>query len=215
LGDPRPLRDRFLEYGRKMPMMHQLDLPGLGRSETRLAGLSAPVLTGAAGSTSQMTALLRYPDVPSEVLCARAKELGHAAELQVDSVMARLGVNYAAFAEHAPYDRVIWFQEKCLRLQIKGRNRDTFGDYVFDVRKGYQRGPSGTKPYVRGEFDILALVALPENVVKFTAEWADRHVIRAREIPGLRARPGESLMAAFRAFGVTFDMDAAPGQELG
>jgi hypothetical protein len=196
-------------------MMHQLDLPGLGRSETRLAGLGAPALTGANGGVSQMTALLRYPDVPSEVLCARAKELGHAAELQVDSVIARLGVKSASFGEHSPFDRVLWIDTFCFRLQIKGRNRDDRGDYEFDIRKGYQRGPSGTKPYARGEFDILALVALPENVVKFTAEWADRHVIRAREIPGLRARPGESLMAAFRAFGVTIDFDAASGPEIG
>ena len=197
-------------------MMHQLDLPGLGRSETRLAGLSAPELTGAAGSTSQMTALLRYPDVPSEVLCARAKELGHAAELQVDSVMARLGVKSASFGEHSPFDRVLWIGTFCFRLQIKGRNRsDERGDYRFDIRKGYQRGPTGTKAYEPGDFDLLALVALPENVVKFTARWSEHHVIRRSEIAGLRARPGESLMAAFRAFGVTFDTDAAPGPEIG
>jgi len=81
----------------EMPMTHQLEFPGFVRREPVLGGLRAPLMTGAAARVSQATALLRYPDVTAEVLCARAKELGQAAELQVDSTTARLGIKSAAF----------------------------------------------------------------------------------------------------------------------
>lgn len=193
-------------------MTYQLEFPGFVRRAPVLGGLRAPLVTGEAARVSQETALLRYPNVTAEVLCARAKELGQAAELQLDSTTARLGIKSAGFGEHAPFDRVLWIQQFCFRLQIKGRNRsDERGDYRFDIRKGYQRGPTGTKSYEPGDFDLLALVALPENVVKFTARWSEHHVIRRSEIAGLRARPGESLIAALRDLGVTLDLDPESG----
>jgi hypothetical protein len=195
----------------ELPMTYQLEFPGFVRRAPVLGGLRAPLVTGEAARVSQETALLRYPDVAAEVLCARAKELGQAAELQVDSIMARLGVKSAGFGEHSPFDRVLWINQFCFRLQIKGRNTDDRGDYRFDIRKGYQRGPTGTKAYEPGDFDLLALVALPENVVKFTARWSEHHVIRRSEIAGLRARPGESLIAALRDLGVTLDLDPESG----
>jgi hypothetical protein len=196
----------------ELPMTYQLEFPGFVRREPVLGGLRAPVVTGEAARVSQETALLRYPDVTAEVLCARAKELGQAAELQLDSTTARLGVKSASFGEHSPFDRVLWIGTFCFRLQIKGRNRsDERGDYRFDIRKGYQRGPTGTKAYEPGDFDLLALVALPENVVKFTARWSEHHVIRRSEIAGLRARPGDSLIAALRDLGVTLDLDPESG----
>jgi hypothetical protein len=134
--------------------------------------------------------LLHYPDVGADILCENAKTLGHAAELLVDSVFARLGVPAASFPEYSRFDRLIWIGSTCLRVQIKGRHRMTDGAYHFDVKRGYQRGPAGTRDYERGDFDMLALVGLPDDVVRFTGRWARSHIIRGREIPGLRACPG-------------------------
>lgn len=148
------------------------------------------------------SSLLDYPYLHADTICAHAKELGLAAELLVDSTLARLGISYASFGEHSAYDRVIWTADRCLRLQIKARHRATERAYVFDIKKGYQRGPTGTKPYEPGEFDILALVALPEKAVRFTAEWRSSHRITLCEIPRLRARPAESLMEALEHLGL-------------
>ncbi|WP_071795133.1 hypothetical protein [Natronohydrobacter thiooxidans] len=147
--------------------------------------------------------LLHYPDVSSGVLCENAKTLGHASELLVDSVFARLGIPVASFAEHSPFDRMIWIGSNCLRVQVKGRHRMTDGGYHFDIKRGYQRGPNGTREYDRGDFDVLALVGLPHDIVKFTASWSKSHVIRGHEIPGLRNRPGASLQQALDALGLS------------
>jgi len=165
-----------------------------------LPGLFAPCAP--ARVSNLFDTLLHYPDISAELTCARAKELGQSAELLTDSLLARLGIPCANFAEHSPFDRMIWIGSACLRLQIKSRHKTGEGGYRFDIKKGYQRGPHGTRPYSRDEFDLLALVALPENVVKFTSVWSTSHVIRPDEIPGLRARPGRSLVLALEALGI-------------
>jgi hypothetical protein len=58
------------------------------------------------------------------------------------------------------------------------------------------------------DFDILAMVALPEMVVRFTADWQTRHTIYASECPDLRRNPRQSLDAALARLGHT---DAIPG----
>lgn len=165
-----------------------------------LPGLVAPCAP--ASVSNLFDTLLHYPNIRAELMCARAKELGQSAELLTDSLLARLGIPCANFAEHSPFDRLIWIGSACLRLQIKSRHRTNDGGYRFEIKKGYQRGPNGTRPYERGDFDILALVALPENVVKFTSDWSTSHVIRLDEIRGLRARPGQSLIQALEALGM-------------
>lgn len=170
-----------------------------------LPGLSAPETPSSASHMS--ASLLHYPDVRSDVLCENAKTLGHAAELLVESVFARLGVPAASFAEYSRFDRMIWIGSTCLRVQIKGRHRMTGGAYHFDIKRGYQRGPTGTRDYDQGDFDLLALVGLPDDVVKFTARWARSHVIRCEEIHGLRAYPGASLRQAL----VDLDVNSVAG----
>ena len=71
-----------------------------------LPGLTAP---STPSSASHMSAsLLHYPDVSANALCENAKTLGHAAELLVDSVFARLGIIAASFPEYSRFDRMIW-----------------------------------------------------------------------------------------------------------
>ena len=165
-----------------------------------LPGLDAPdIISDTRNSDHKM---MRYPDLTGEVLCNRAKELGLAAEFFVDSILTRLGVPAAQFGEHSAFDRLIWVGGRCLRLQVKSRHRMSEYGYTFEIRKGYQRGPVGTRPYDKDEFDLLALVGLPHDVVRFTAEWRPQHRIAAREIPGLRARPGLSLAKAIEDLGL-------------
>lgn len=165
-----------------------------------LPGLSAPAAPLCASHMS--TSLLHYPDVSAKALCENAKTLGHASELLTDSVFARLGIPCASFAEYSRFDRMIWIDSTCLRVQIKGRHRMTDGAYHFDIKRGYQRGPNGTCAYDRADFDLLALVGLPDNIVKFTAHWAKSHVIGGHEIPRLRTCPGASLQQALTELGL-------------
>ena len=187
-----------LSLNKEGDMRHQPCLPGLDAP--------GPWATSPAGAQMMLT----YPDIPGRVLCERAKELGLAAELYVDSILSRLGIPFAQFGEHAAYDRVIWTGGRCLRLQIKSRHRMSASGYHFEIRKGYQRGPVGTRPYKRGEFDLLALVGLPHDVVRFTSEWSPQHRILASEIPQLRARPGRSLTIALANLGLEPAADHVP-----
>jgi hypothetical protein len=171
-----------------------------------LPGLDAPDIVSDTQTPEHK--MMQYPDLPGEVLCNRAKELGLAAEFFVDSILTRLGVPAAQFGEHSAFDRLIWIGGRCLRLQIKSRHRMSGSGYHFEIRKGYQRGPVGTRPYDEGEFDLLALVGLPHDVVRFTCECRPQHRIAAREIPGLRSRPGLSLAAALADLGL--DPGAVP-----
>ena len=173
-----------------------------------LPGLDAPDITPETQTPSHK--MMRYPDLPGDVLCNRAKELGLAGEFFVDSILTRIGVTFARLGEHAAYDRVIWTGGRCLRLQIKSRHRMSSNGYRFEIRKGYQRGPVGTRPYKRGEFDLLALVGLPHDVVRFTCEWSPQHRILASEIPHLRAHPGRSLTAALADLGLDPVADHVP-----
>ena len=178
------------------------------RHQPCLPGFDAPATAGSTPSDTPV--MLTYPNIPGRVLCERAKELGLAAELYVDSILSRLGIPFAQFGEHAAFDRLIWIGSRCLRVQIKGRHRISASGYHFEIRKGYQRGPVGTRPYKRGEFDLLALVGLPHDVVRFTSEWSPQHRILASEIPQLRARPGRSLTIALANLGLEPAADHVP-----
>ena len=152
-------------------------------------------------------ALAHYPDVVPDDLCAHAKILGQAGERLVDCVFAMLGERAIPTPEHEQFDRLVWLDQRLLRVQIKTRHVLTSGGYVFNVRRGYQRGPDGTRPYDPGDFDMLALVALPDFVVKFTSDWHQAHRIHTTEIPSLRRHPRASFDTALQDLGLA---DAVP-----
>lgn len=178
------------------------------RHQPYLPGLAAP--DPAEAALTRVPDMMDYPDLSGDVLCERAKELGLASEFLVDSILTRLCVPFAHFGEHSAFDRLIWIGGRCLRVQIKSRHRMSEKGYIFEIRKGYQRGPSGTRPYARGEFDLLALVGLPHDVVRFTSDWRLSHRIKTSEIPRLRARPGASLAETLQDLG----LDPAPDPAL-
>jgi hypothetical protein len=155
------------------------------------------------------TALAHYPDLDGPTLSRYGKQLGASGELLFDSLMMRLGERVVPADEHEHFDRVLWLPDIFLRVQIKTRTVPSGVGYHFEVRKGYQRGPLGTKPYARADFDLLALVVLPESVIKFTAEWRPSHVVPMHEIPGLRRSPRVSLDHALRDLGIP---ESIPGQ---
>jgi len=170
-----------------------------------LPGLAPPCR--AKPARTARAALARYPDVLRDDLCTHAKILGLAGEHLVDCVLAMLGERVIPTPEHEQFDRIVWLDQRLLRVQIKTRHVLGAGGYVFNVRRGYQRGPFGTRPYDPQDFDVLALVALPEFVVKFTAEWRPSHVVSIAEIPRLRRQPRASFDTALNALGLA---DAVP-----
>lgn len=154
-------------------------------------------------------ALRNYPDIPGTTMSRYGKQLGTAGELLFDSLMMRLGERSIECAEHEPFDRILWLPDGFVRVQIKTRHTMTNGSYVFDVKKGYNRGPNGTQSYNRSEFDILALVVLPEDVIRFTSEWRNTHRVKLSEIPQLRTRPADSLHEALEGLGMATGPSAA------
>lgn len=155
-------------------------------------------------------ALAGYPDTSVTDLCRHAKILGRAAEQLVDSLLTRLGERVYPADEHERHDRLLILPNGvCLRLQVKARHTQAEnGNHVFTLRQRSERGCTGRGPYSPEDFDILAMVVLTENVVRFSADWQLRQVIHRSEIAGLRRAPRLSLDAALAKLGHT---DAIPG----
>ncbi|MGP9791094.1 group I intron-associated PD-(D/E)XK endonuclease [Roseinatronobacter sp. NSM] len=172
-------------------MAHQLYFPGLCPPEPAPEAFEA------------REALRDYPKIGGNVMARFAKQLGTAGELLFDSTMMRLGERTIPCSEHEPFDRILWLPDALVRVQIKTRHAISDGQYVFNIKKGYQRGPTGTKPYDPADFDLLALVILPENAIKFTADWRNTHRVALSEIARLRASPGASLRLALSDLGLS------------
>ncbi|PZX37963.1 hypothetical protein LY56_03164 [Roseinatronobacter thiooxidans] len=184
-------------------MPHQLLLPGLP---------PPPPLPPECRAARE--ALRNYPKVPGHILSHYAKQLGTSGELLFDSVMMRLGERSIPCAEHEAFDRILWLPQALVRVQIKTRHVMTHDSYVFDIKKGYRGGPTGTKSYNRSDFDILALIVLPESVIKFTAEWQNFHRIRMSEIQDLRKRPGASFTQTLASMGLAEATRSGPPEPV-
>ena len=145
--------------------------------------------------------LWSYPDCAALTLQQNAKMIGFAGELFVDSVFARLGLHSSSVSEGLPYDRLLLVDGEGIPIQVKATTNTQSGAFRFSATQGYRRSPRGVRPYSEDAFDILALVALPENAVFFTASKALTHCIPMAQVPMLRARPQITLAQALRSLG--------------
>lgn len=146
--------------------------------------------------------LLRFPQVDTDTLRRHGKLFGRAGELIVESVLLRLGLACVSVPEYLPFDCAMLHARGIIRVQIKTASRPRDDGFHFSISKGYHRSPRGVRQYDQGDFDLLALVGLSEDVVKFTADRRRSQVIGADEIEVLRRRPGASLEAALSDLGV-------------
>lgn len=140
--------------------------------------------------------LRNFPDVTSDALKVHGKELGRAGELLVESTLLRLGHQSISVAEHLPFDCVVLHPRGLIRIQVKTAARPRNDSYHFNISRGYHRSPTGVRTYADTDYDLLALVALSDNVVKFSSERRRSQNIGLDEIAGLRTRPGEAFEAA-------------------
>jgi hypothetical protein len=158
--------------------------------------------------SSSFDDLVGFPDIDSMSVSRRARLLGLAGECLVDSILLRLGLLPSTMPEGAPSDRVIAFAHRSVRLQIKTSAKPDARGYVFRMQKGYRGSPGGRRPYVAGDFDIAALVALPHNAVMFSAALSPTILMRFDDIPQLRRNPLASLD---QALGALLAREAAEG----
>ena len=89
-----------------------------------------------------------------------------------------------------------------LKLQIKTSISERSGGWHFNISRGYNHSPGGLRPYAAADFDLLALVVLPENVVRFSRDRRSSQRIMRSEIAGLRADPRGSLEETLLALGL-------------
>lgn len=148
--------------------------------------------------SSSFDELVGFPNIDSMIVSRRARLLGLAGERLVDSILLRLGLFPSTMPEGAPSDRVIAFAHRSIRLQIKTSAKPDARGYVFRMQKGYRGSPGGRRPYVAGDFDLAALVALPENAVMFSAAPNPTILMRLEDIPQLKRNPLASLDLALR-----------------
>ncbi|GGH64002.1 hypothetical protein GVY41_19795 [Frigidibacter albus] len=165
-----------------------------------LANLTLPPV--ALHDAAAVSALWSFPDLDTGTLCHHAKILGEAGERFVDSMLLRLGLLPLALPEHSSADRLVLHPSAVLKLQIKTATAHRANAWHFNISKGYNHSPGGLRPYAAGDFDLLALVVLPENVVRFSRDRRSSQRIMRSEIAGLRADPRASLEEAMLALGL-------------
>ncbi|MGL4241919.1 MAG: hypothetical protein ACRCTI_12475 [Beijerinckiaceae bacterium] len=182
-------------------MSYQLPLTGLDLPYPDLPGPEMP-------SIDLLRDLWSYPEVSGAVLCRHAKLIGEAGEDLVDSTLKRLGLMTLTLPDIFPVDRVVLHPARPIKLQIKTATRPgADGSYVFDIFRGYGRSPGGLRRYDATDFDMLALVCLPLNLVIFTAAHRNTHRFRGAEIAALLRNPRRSLARAFAELGLALPPD--------
>ncbi len=146
--------------------------------------------------------LLQFPEIDTETLRYHGKQFGRAGELLVESTLLRFGLQSVSLPEHLPFDYAVLHERGLIRVQVKTASRLRDGRYHFTISKGYHRSPAGVRGYSQADYDLLALVGLSENVVKFTADRRRSQSIGVEEIEELRRRPGASFEYALEELGV-------------
>lgn len=159
--------------------------------------------------------LRHFPELSRDMLTRHAKWFGLSGEHLVDSILLRFGIYTSQLPEMLPADRIVYHPDGDLRLQIKTCCRVRRGYFHFSLTKGYHRSPTGVKCYKPDDFDIVALVALSENVVKFTADRHQSHRIALCDIDALRMDPCASLERAIEAFDRSAARASMPAPALG
>ncbi len=147
-------------------------------------------------------ALEDYPHVSPKTISRHAKRIGRAGEFLVDSILTRYGDLILSAPEDQPFDRVIRRGDQLVTLQIKTSARAVDGFFRFSMKKGYAGSPGGIRSYGASDYDIAALVALPENVVLFSADRRESHRIGLDQIDALRAAPRASYLRALEEIGL-------------
>lgn len=159
--------------------------------------------------------LRNFPHLSRDILTRNAKWFGLAGEHLVDSILLRFGIYTSELPEMLPADRIAYHAGCNLRLQIKTACRARNGYFHFNVVKGYHRSLAGVKSYDMDDFDLVALVALSANAVKFTADRQQAHRIALSELRTLRTDPCRSLDRAIEDLGLTDDGTDIPTQSGG
>ena len=157
--------------------------------------------------------LRQFPKLSRDMLTSHAKWFGLSGEYLVDSILLRFGIYTSQLPEMLPADRILYHPEGDLRLQIKTCCRSRNGYFHFSITKGYHRSPTGIKPYAADDFDLVALVALSENAVKFTADRQKSNRIALSEIHALQADPCASLERAIEDLGGSAASTSLPSPE--
>ena len=174
-----------------------------------LPGLSLPAATGPSATTTRSD-LWHYPHLDTETLCAHACALGAAGEALVDSLLLRYGLIPLPVPPGFAADRLVLCAGHLLRLQVKTTSSLQEAGYCVNAQRGYRGAPQGRRDYGPADYDILAIVVLPEMVCRFSTDLRSRHRIAPGEIAGLRADPRASLAEALLHLG----LDPDPGDGL-
>lgn len=154
-----------------------------------------------------------FPDLSRNTMTRHAKWFGLSGEYLVDSILLRFKIYTSHLPEMLPADRIVHLPDgNNLRLQIKTCCRPRNGYFHFTLTKGYHRSPNGVKRYEDNDFDLVALVALSENAIKFTADKHQSQKVALDEIHALRADPCASLERAIDDLGLTDDSTGIPAQ---
>jgi hypothetical protein len=162
---------------------------------------------------AKQTALLQFPNVDADTLTRHGKQLGRSGELLVESTLCRVGIDCHLMPEHLAYDCVIFHGRLTVRVQVKTAARPRDGRYHYSISKGYRGSPSGVRRYDEGDYDLLALVGLQDNVVKFSADRTRGQFIGLDEVDLLRRRPAASYLRALGELGLD-GIAASAGQAL-
>lgn len=161
-----------------------------------------------------MTALARFPDVPSDVLSHHATMIGQAGAAVVDSLLLPRGIPILPAPDGRSWDRLALIGDDALTIQIKTTTHPGAGGlYGWNIACGYRNSPRGRRRYRQKAFSLLGLVVLPEHAVLFSAPGSSRISLRPVEIGALRRDPLASFHQALHDIGLGHLDPAGPNDD--
>lgn len=137
--------------------------------------------------------LWSYPAVSSHDRRMNAVLIGKSGEHLVNSILLRHGIVGYYGGDFSGCDLRIRSPIGDISIRIKTITQRRGEYYYFSMRRGSVHLKGGVREYDHSELAIAALVVLPLNAVRFTADLSLSPSIHVSEINRLICRPQESL----------------------
>ena len=113
--------------------------------------------------------------------------------------LLNMGFNADKFVDTAHYDVTVDVGSSLLRVQVKSTSKsDEAGTFRFNHTKGHRSTQLGVRPYDGGDYDVLALVALPVQHVIFDTFTTEAAITRPAEMfmrPGIEEETFRAVLS--------------------
>ena len=116
-------------------------------------------------------------------LRVHAKQIGECGATLTVFYLLNMGFKADKFVDIAHYDVTVDVGSGLLRVQVKSTSKSNeAGTFRFNHTKGHRSTQVGVRPYDGGDYDVLALVALPVQHVSFNTFTTEPTITRPAQM---------------------------------